>query len=100
MVRDRTADTQQGFVKGRNFGQRALTLDSEARKAGRPPDAPYALPILVSFDMTDTFPSLRWEFLFASLVAHGAPPGDLKCHPRSLSVSWGLGPRWRPPPAH
>eukprot|EP00959_Pyramimonas_sp_CCMP1952_P313625 6564761-Pyramimonas_sp.AAC.1 len=75
MIRERTFDTQQGFVKGRNIGQHVLTLDSEARRAGHSPVAQDALPILVSFNIKAAFPSLGWGFVFASLMAHGVPPG-------------------------
>eukprot|EP00959_Pyramimonas_sp_CCMP1952_P052625 1100182-Pyramimonas_sp.AAC.1 len=68
-VRDWTIDAQQSFVKRRNFGQHALTLDSEARRAGHSPEAPDAPPIRAAS------PPFGTEFLFASPVAHGVPPG-------------------------
>ena len=65
--------SQRGFVHRRNFGYNILELDVESRIASADPDARDLMPVLVSLDIAQAFPSFARPFTRLALQAMGAP---------------------------
>eukprot|EP00959_Pyramimonas_sp_CCMP1952_P420957 8818396-Pyramimonas_sp.AAC.1 len=55
---------QRGFVVGRNFGYHILELDGLGGVAASHPLASSRLPLLVSFDFGQAFPSISQQFIY------------------------------------
>ena len=77
--------SQRGFVHRRNFGYNILELDVESRIASADPDAMDLMPVLVSLDIAQAFPSFAHPFIRLALQAMGAPVAvinffDSMCH--------------------
>ncbi|CAK0800876.1 unnamed protein product, partial [Prorocentrum cordatum] len=69
--------SQRGFIHRRNFGYNILELDTESRIASADPDAQNMLPVLVSLDIAQAFPSFAHQFIRLALKAMGAPEAVL-----------------------
>ncbi|CAK0887921.1 unnamed protein product, partial [Prorocentrum cordatum] len=69
--------SQRGFIHRRNFGYNILELDAESRIASADPDAQNMLPVLVSLDIAQAFPSFAHQFIRLALKAMGAPEAVL-----------------------
>eukprot|EP00959_Pyramimonas_sp_CCMP1952_P150712 3154043-Pyramimonas_sp.AAC.1 len=55
--------SQGGFIHRRNVGYNILELDAESRIASADPDAQDMLPVLVSLDIAQAFPSFAHQFI-------------------------------------
>ena len=73
----RQVGSQRGFIGGRNFGANILELDVWSRVTGLEDDAPSRLPILVSFDYGQAFPSIARAWIFRVLASLDLPPPPL-----------------------
>ncbi|CAK0898651.1 unnamed protein product, partial [Prorocentrum cordatum] len=69
--------SQGGFIHRRNVGYNILELDAESRIASADPDAQNMLPVLVSLDIAQAFPSFAHQFIRLALKAMGAPEAAL-----------------------
>ncbi|CAK0907259.1 unnamed protein product, partial [Prorocentrum cordatum] len=69
--------SQRGFIHRRNFGYNVLELDVESRIASAGPNAMDVLPVLVSLDIAQAFPSFAHQFICLALKAMGAPEAIL-----------------------
>eukprot|EP00959_Pyramimonas_sp_CCMP1952_P327485 6855644-Pyramimonas_sp.AAC.1 len=67
-VEQRAHTIQQGFIRGRNFCNNIMIMDTLGRIAGWRPDAGSEYPVQILFDIAAAFPSLGRQWLFAALA--------------------------------
>ncbi|CAK0860694.1 unnamed protein product, partial [Prorocentrum cordatum] len=62
-----------GFVPSRNFGNNIVELDGASREYSQQDNVSVAMPLLVSFDFQQAFPSVAHQWLFLVLRRAGLP---------------------------
>ena len=68
---------QNGFIRGMDFLNNVVAIDTFARYASLKSD-PNDFPLIVLFNLLNAFPSVLWDWLNKSLLAHGAGPDFAK----------------------